>query len=142
VVTPEPPPTDPAAYRHWTADIVRFSDQNREGHINSVAVATYIESARVAFAADLRAGLADEDALLMLVRLAIDYLAEAHHPGAIDVGTRLLRVGRTSLTLGHGVFKDGRCIATAEAVLVRARGGASTPVDGPFRARLERLLAG
>ena len=133
------PPSDPAAYAHWVTDTVRFSDQDAIGHVNNVAVAAYVESGRVAFGRFTRSsGQPDKD--FILARLVIDYRSEAHYPGEVRVGTRVVRIGRTSLTVGHGVFKDDVCIATAEGVLVHRRDGASAPIEGELRQRLERLL--
>jgi acyl-CoA thioester hydrolase len=132
---------DPNAYHHWTSDVIRFSDQNTEGHLNSVAISTYVESGRVSFGQELKRA-ATPGATFMLARLVIDYHAEAHYPGSIRVGTSLVAIGRKSLTIGHGVFKDDECIATAEAVLVYYKDGASAIIDGELRTDLERLRAG
>jgi acyl-CoA thioester hydrolase len=133
------PPTDPGAFDHWIADTVRFSDQDAVGHINNVAVAAYVESGRVAFGHRLREAK-DPAAGFVLAHLAIDYRAQAHYPGEVRVGTRLVRIGRTSFTVEHGVFKDGTCIATAEGVLVHLQDGEPAAIDGPLRAELESLL--
>jgi acyl-CoA thioester hydrolase len=134
-----PPATAIGAYAHWVTDVVRFSDQNVTGHLNSVAIAAYVESGRVAFAHSLPVD--DVRSTLMLARQAIDYHAEAHYPGVVRTGTRLRAIGRTSLTLGHGLFEDDICIATAEEVLVHHRDGQSIPIDGELRRVLERVLA-
>lgn len=132
---------DPRSYPHWAVDSVRFSDQDAVGHVNNVAIAAYVETGRVAFGHQLSVG-GDPGSSFILARLVIDYRTQAHYPGAIRVGTRLLRVGRTSFTVGHGVFKDETCIATAECVLVHTSDGAPAPIEGAFRDELERSLAG
>ena len=47
------------------------------------------------------------------------------HPGAdrlrcttVDIGTGVLKVGRSSFTLAQGLFNDGRLVATTEATIV------------------------
>lgn len=135
-----PDHTEPASFSHWASDRVRFSDQDAVGHINNVAMAAYVETGRVAFGHDLRVD-DDPGASFILARLAIDYRAQGHYPGEILVGTRLQRIGRTSFTMAHGVFKDEVCLATAEGVLVFVRDGAPAPIAGTFRRRLELLLA-
>lgn len=127
------PPSDPHAYPDWATDTVRFSDQDAVGHINNVAIAAYVESGRLAFG---RVVFAESNADFILARLVIDYLAEGHYPGEIKIGTRVLRIGRTSMTLGHGLFKDGECIATAESVCVHRRDGGTAPIEGALRAWL------
>ena len=126
-------------FEHWTTDTVRFSDLDAVGHINNVAIAAYVESGRVAFGHELRSA-GDPGTSFILARLAIDYRAQGHYPGQVRVGTRLVRLGRTSFAVGHGVFKDGVCLATAECVLVYVLDGVSTPITGELRAQLEGLL--
>lgn len=36
----------------------------------------------------------------------------------MDIGTRVLRIGNSSITLGQGPFVGERCIATAESVVM------------------------
>lgn len=131
--------TDPDAYLHWVVDTVRFSDQDAVGHVNNVAFAAYVETGRVAFGHELRAE-GDPASSFILAQLLIDYRAQAHYPGEVRIGTRLLRVGRTSFTMGHGVFKDAECIATARCVLVHTRDGVPAPIEGAFRAQLDTML--
>lgn len=130
---------DQGSYSHWAVDTVRFSDQDAVGHVNNVAFAAYVETGRVAFGHALHPD-GDAGSSFILARLVIDYRAQGHYPGEIRVGTRLTAVGRTSFTLGHGVFKDGACLAIAQCVLVHTRDGVPSPVDGALRTGLERLL--
>ncbi|MBL8666167.1 MAG: acyl-CoA thioesterase [Rhodospirillales bacterium] len=143
---PHPERTDPAAYAFWTRDIVRFSDVDRYRHINNVATATYCETGRVEFAERLWPGsTAGETTGWVIVKLTVAFLAQAHYPGEVRIGTRVERVGRTSLTIGQGVFKDGVCFATSEAILVwvdltRGGGGVAFPdaLDALLHAEAEQ----
>jgi acyl-CoA thioester hydrolase len=132
--------TDPATFHHWVTDTVRFSDQDAVGHVNNVSIAAYVETGRVSHGYQQVHDAVDEDEGFVLAHLGIDYRRESYFPGEIRVGSRVLRIGRTSYTLGHGVFKDGVCIATARCVLVHRRGRAPAPIAGRLQARLEELL--
>jgi 2-amino-4-hydroxy-6-hydroxymethyldihydropteridine diphosphokinase len=113
------PATDPASYAFFSRDIVRFSDIDRYRHINNVATATYCETGRVEFAEFLWPGSTsgDNDGWV-IASLKVNFLAMAYYPGDVVVGSRVEHIGRTSCRLGQGLFKDGVCFATAEAVLV------------------------
>lgn len=132
--------TDPAAFAFWTRDTVRFSDMDRYRHINNVAVATYCETGRVEFAERLMPGsTSGEGAGWVILRLTVNYLAQAHYPGHVEIGTRVDRVGRSSCSIGQGLFKDGVCFATSEAVLVwldLGDGGRPAPIPDVLRARM------
>lgn len=132
--------TDPASFVFWTRDNVRFSDIDRYRHINNVAMATYCESGRVEFAEKLMPGsTSGEGAGWVILRLTISYLAQAHYPGYVDIGTRVDRIGSSSCTICQGLFKDEVCFATSEAVLVwldLEGGGRPTPIPDELRHRM------
>jgi acyl-CoA thioester hydrolase len=131
--------TDAGAYAFWTRDTVRFSDVDRYRHVNNVAIATYCETGRVEFAEALWPGsTAGERTGWVIVKLTVTFIAQAHYPGTVDIGTRVEHVGRTSCSLGQGLFKDSVCFATSEAVVVWA-----DLADGhgtPFPVELDRRL--
>jgi len=130
------------AYSFWHAEKIRFSDTDMIGHVNNVAFAAFIESGRVAFVHSgvirgMPAGL-----LLVMARIEIDYRAELHWPGDIDIGSRLLRIGTTSFAVGSGVFRGTLCAATAVTTLVvidRAT-RQSTAIPEAVRAQMQTYL--
>ncbi|MCG8691600.1 MAG: acyl-CoA thioesterase [Minwuiales bacterium] len=133
--------TDRDFYRHWTTDTVRFSDQDGTGHVNNVAVAAYVETGRLAFMREVVRLDRDQGESGILAKLTIDYLSESYWPGKVDIGSRLVRIGGKSFTVGSGLFRDGQCIATSESVLVYLKDRKSAPIAGALRERLEKLLA-
>ena len=131
------------SFRHWSPVTIRFSDQDSLGHINNVALAQYFEVGRTAYVYDvIRAAGAEGRVEFILARVVIDFLRELHYPGAVEVGSRLTRVGRKSLTTGYGIFRGEECIATSEAVNVfydmNTRKTMEPPAD--VRALLEKEL--
>ena len=113
-----PPATERSSYTLWTSDNVRYADTDRQGHVNNAVYATFCETARVAFLYDAALGLDDGKASFAIVRLELDFRAELFYPGSVDIGTRVLGIGERSFRLGHGIFKENLCAATAEAVMV------------------------
>lgn len=133
--------TDPSKFAFWTRDTVRFSDIDRYRHINNVATATYCETGRVEFAESLWPGsTSGESDGWVIVKLTVEFLEQAHYPGEVVIGTHVLRVGRTSCVIGQGLFKDGICFATSEAVLVWVDLVAGGPA--PFPPDLRQRLLG
>lgn len=137
--------TDLRSYPHTVGEQVRFSDTDALGHVNNVAMAALVESGRVAYTMDLlaRAGARGPDQSvvgLVLVRLEIDFRAELHYPATLTIGSRLVALGRTSLTVGTGVFDGTRCVATSRGVLVTVGPDGPQPIVPPVRAALEREL--
>ncbi|WP_085317360.1 acyl-CoA thioesterase [Derxia lacustris] len=110
---------DRARYAHWARDTLRFSDTDKLGHINNLAIAAYCETGRAHFLTELIGpDLRPAQGVFVLARFAIDYRAELHWPGTAEIGTAVAALGRSSLTLAQAVFDGERCVATAENVMV------------------------
>ena len=134
--------TNRAHFTHWTCVPIRFSDQDSLGHVNNVAIAAYVEAGRTRLIHEflLRDKYPDLD--YALVHVEIDYLAEFHYPGTVDVGGRVERVGTKSFTTGYGLFAGENCVATSRSVNVffdTAKRESVTPPDD-VRALLENTL--
>jgi acyl-CoA thioester hydrolase len=131
------------SYRHWSPVTIRFGDQDSLAHVNNVALAQYFEVGRTAYVYDIiRAAGAGQTVEFILARVVIDFLKELHYPGAVEVGSRLTRLGRKSLTTGYGIFQGDVCFATSEAVNVFYDMATRKTMEPPpaVRALLEREL--
>ena len=106
------------AYPLRAFDTVRYGDTDRQGHVNNAAFATYCETGRVAFLCDPEKPLAPAGSAFVIARLVIDFRAEVTWPGEVEIGTAVTRIGRSSFSLVQGLFQRGKCVATAEAVIV------------------------
>jgi acyl-CoA thioester hydrolase len=136
-----PPLAERDWYRHWTHDKLRYGDTDRQGHVNNAVYATFGETGRVTFLYDPADPLAPPGTEFVVVRLTIDFRAELHYPGKVDIGTRLIAIGRSSFRVGQGIFKDATCHATAESVMVLLDGATrrATPLPEKLRERLGQL---
>jgi acyl-CoA thioester hydrolase len=141
---PEPSPaTERAAYPHWTFDKLRLGDTDRQGHVNNAVFATFAETGRIELFRDMTATLWRDGLNFVVVRVEIDYRAELHWPGQVDIGTRIVAVGRTSFRLEHGIFVGEKCVSTAISVMVTidANTRRPTPLPAPLKNWLEERLA-
>jgi len=68
----------------------------------------------------------------VIARLLIDFRSELFWPGTVEIGTGVLKVGRSSFTLAQGMFSQGKLAATTEAtiVMVDKQTRRSTPLPG------------
>ena len=130
---------DRSIYPHWCSDTVRFSDQDAAGHINNVALCAYLETARLTFMRDVGMFSPKEDGVRGIsAGMTVSFLAESHWPGKVELGSGVIRVGTSSITVGSAAFKDGLCIAAAEMTVVRLRGKVPHSIDESFRQTLEK----
>lgn len=125
-----------------TFDTIRYGDTDKAGHVNNADFATYCETGRTHLLMQ-QDGMMPPGTFFSLVRLVLDYHSEILWPGQVDIGTRILAIGRTSVTLSQALFQSGRCAATAETVvvLVDSTTRRPTPLPESMIARLEGLRA-
>lgn len=109
---------DRSRFSVWNTDKLRLADVDHQGHVNNAVHAVLYTNGRFEFFRQhLRQHAATTD-LFAIVKITIEYLSEMHYPGEVEVGTLIRRVGRSSITFGQGMFKEGRCVAVSESVMV------------------------
>ena len=135
---------DRSTYCYWNRHIIRFADLDPANHVNNVAYAQYFESGRVAFWRDAGRHLVVPGTMGVIAKLVIDYRAQMDFPGEVEVGTRVLSLGRSSTRLGQGLFRDGVCVATSVSVgvLVDKDTARSTPMPDALRQAVLALSEG
>lgn len=128
------------SFLHWISDVIRYNDLDPNGHVNNVAVCTFFEDGRVMFRRRHFSGQVENVLTgFVLARYVIEYHRPLKFPASVEVGTTIIRIGRSSYTFGQAVFHGDECAATAEAVQVRVdpETGRSMPISDEFRALLE-----
>lgn len=130
---------DRASFAFWTPVTIRYSDQDAMGHVNNCAYAAYTEAGRTMFLGGLLDPEAHPGIDFILASVKIDYLKEMHYPGTVEVGTRILKLGNKSMTIGTGMFRDGAAVATAVSVniFLDTETRQTAPIPEDIRAVLE-----
>jgi acyl-CoA thioester hydrolase len=134
-------PDHRARFPHWTTVTLRYCDQDAMGHINNVSFAAYVEAGRVAFEHAHMFPLLATRQDFYLVNLTINYRRQLRYPGEVEIGTGVVKLGRTSITLAHGVFRDGTLAADAQSVIVLGDVDTETPIPFPDAARAALSLS-
>jgi acyl-CoA thioester hydrolase len=127
-------------FRFWSEDKLRNADTDQFRHVNNAAIATLFEAARMEIFTPPSIRTLMNGANLAVVRLLIEFSAELHFPGRVQVGSVVVEVGRTSFRARQGLFREAHesCCATAEAVCVLVHGetGRPHPIAPELRAYL------
>ena len=107
-------------FRHRTRLEVRLGDLDPFGHVNNAVIATYVEQGRVLYLRDvLGTGVDPVSMPFILARLEIDYLSQVMFTDAVEVGSRVDWIGRTSIGMSHLLInQEARELARSVAVLV------------------------
>jgi acyl-CoA thioester hydrolase len=121
---------------------VRFRDCDSLGHVNNAVYLTYLEETRFAHWRALGSDLLDESEGsrgipgVILVRVEIDYRAQARNGDALEIRMRVTSFGRSSFTYEYEVVDaSGRQIATARSVMVMFDYATQKAVPIPPRVR-------
>ncbi len=125
-------------------DKLRYSDLDRQGHVNNAVFSTLLETGRVEFLFSGKEPLVDEGCAFVIANLNLAFRGEITWPGQVDVGTRVVAVGKSSVTMEQGVFQNQVCVATAQSVIVQMNGQTrrSQPFSEAARQRLAVWAAG
>jgi acyl-CoA thioester hydrolase len=98
---------------------LRYADTDRQGHVNNAVFSTMFETGRTELLLAPDRPLNEKGCGFVIARLQVDYWGEITWPGRVDIGTRIIAVGRSSMTLEQGLFQHRHCVATAQTVIVQ-----------------------
>ena len=103
-----------------TYEKIRYADTDRQGHVNSAVFSTMVETGRVKILYNPDNPLAGPNCSFVIASQKLDFLSEITWPSRVDIGTRIQKVSRSSISLETALFKeDGNCAATAQTVIVQ-----------------------
>jgi acyl-CoA thioester hydrolase len=131
---------DLTRYKHWIDDNVRFSDLDPLGHVNNNAVGQYFENARAALYMEVTPHWPHRNEIFVLAHTSIDFRRELHYPAPLRIGTAVLKLGRTSMTLANALFRGTDGLAYGESVSVLIDSRTRKPIEIPeeFRSILTK----
>lgn len=141
---PVPPRRD--AFGRWHDISLRWSDNDAYGHVNNTIYYQWFDSAVNAFLVgegllDIVAG----DPICLVVGTACDYFAPLSFPGEVEIGLRVVELGRSSVRYHLGVFAKGANKAAAAGtfihVAVDRAGRRPVPWPDNWRQKLKALRA-
>lgn len=107
-------------FSHRIQLAVRWGDMDSLGHVNNAKYFTYEESSRIEYFQPL----AQQDARmwkdygLILASIGADFIAQVHYPAELLVGTRVVRLGRSSMSTLSGLFLGETLVAAVRGVVV------------------------
>ncbi len=129
----------------WVTLPVQWGDQDAFGHVNNTVYFRWFESARIAYGGriDLSESGDGQKVAPILAAITCNYRRQLKYPDTVHVGARIIRIGRSSLTMEHRLVSEAwRAIAAeGDSTLVAFDYAAQTPVPVPaaVRSRIEQL---
>jgi acyl-CoA thioester hydrolase len=102
-----------------TYEKLRYVDTDRQGHVNNAVFVTMLETGRVEVLYNPEKPLMSENCSFVIVNLNVNFLAEITWPGRVEIGSRVAKIGRSSVTIEQALFQDEVCVATATTVVAQ-----------------------
>lgn len=124
-----------------TFEKLRYRDTDRQGHVNNAVFSTMLETGRVEILCNPESFLSCPGCSFVIARQELDFYAEISWPGRVDIGTRVVKTGRSSITLDQALFQERRCRAGARTVIVQINEATKQPepLSRHAKDRLHRL---
>ncbi len=107
------------AFPYQTHDKVRYGDTDRQGHVNNIHFSEFLETGRVEILYHPEQPLHDDQCSFVIVQNNLSLLNEIHWPGIVNIGTGVVKLGKSSITFYQQLFQSGEVVASAETVIVQ-----------------------
>ena len=134
-------------FRHVLPIDVRFRDLDAFGHVNNAVILSYFETARMRYLIDLDLRLPQggwNDLAFILAHIDCDFRKPIFFGQAVEIGSRITEIKRSSLRLEHRVEADGELAAEGYDILVHYNyaDNHSMPISPETRAKIETFEQG
>lgn len=110
---------DLSDYPLKTYDKIRYCDTDRQSHVNNANFSTFFETGRVELLYNPDKPLVSNNGSFVIASIKLDFISEIKWPGTIEIGTGVVKVGNSSVTLIQGLYQNNKLTATAETIVVQ-----------------------
>jgi acyl-CoA thioester hydrolase len=127
---------------------VQWGDQDAFGHVNNTIFLRWFESARIAYCRRVGLSAPRDGAGVgpILAAISCNYRRQVTFPDTVRIGSRIARIGRTSLVMEHAILgeESGALVADGSSTIVVFDYEAQTPTPVPVEIRraIEALEGG
>ncbi len=123
---------------------VQWGDMDAFEHVNNAVYLRWVESGRIAYGrrVGLHELMAADRVGPILASIRCDYRRPIAFPDSVRVGTRVVKLGRTSLTLEHRVVSESDGLAaeaTSVVVLYDYKEARPRPIPDRLRDAIQKL---
>lgn len=133
---------DKASYKHWRENKTRFGDMDLAFHVDQAVYVSLFQDARIQFWQWAKHDVFGPVNGLVMVRFSVDIVRAIEHPTETRIGTRITKMGNSSVAYGQGLFDPaGNLCAVSESVNVQVnlKTGKPVPWDTELKKRLLAL---
>lgn len=110
-----------------SVDKIRYSDTDRQGHVNNGTFASYLETGRVELLYSPSITILSNKISFVIVNLHLNFLKEILWPGQVEIGTGIIKIGNSSVKIYQKIFQNDQCVADAESTIVQVENSTGKP---------------
>jgi acyl-CoA thioester hydrolase len=142
---PTPSPENLAEFHAVITLPVQWGEQDMFGHVNNAVYFRWFESARIAYLDQIGLSYFMEAPRIgpILAAIGCNYRRQLTFPDTVEIGSRITRIGRSSLTMTHGLWSQQQqaIIADGDSAIVVFNYDTqrSVPVPDEVRAAIEKI---
>lgn len=118
---------------------IQWGDQDLYGHVNNTIYLRWFESGRMAYLEKIGFDSWKDTRNIgpILAAVHCNFRTQLHYPGTVQIGSRVTRIGRTSLTMGHAIWSEslGEIVADGDSTIVAFDYVKQTPTPVPEEIR-------
>jgi acyl-CoA thioester hydrolase len=124
---------------------VQWGDMDAYQHVNNTVYFRWFETARIAYTTrlGLKTMKIETGVGPILASIACDYRRQLTYPDAVHVGSRVTRIGRSSLAMEHLLVSQAARAVVAEGrstlVVFDYTANRSVPVPDPVRRAIQEI---
>ncbi|EPF91830.1 thioesterase [Acinetobacter gyllenbergii] len=107
------------SYPLVTMDKLRYSDTDRQGHINNALFSTFLETGRVEILYNQKIINQSNETEFVIANLTIQFISEILWPGYIETKTAIKKIGTSSIIFEQVIYQAEKQCAAAETVIVQ-----------------------
>ncbi|MFT4035731.1 MAG: thioesterase family protein [Patulibacter sp.] len=138
------PPRDRDAYARFTEYRTRWLDNDQFGHLNNVHHYSFFDSAiNATLIGEFGFDPGEDPTVFYVAQTGCTFHAGLSYPAIVEIGVRLARLGRSSVTYEVGVFEQGAPLAAATGHFVHVQVDRASerpvPLDAARRAQFARV---
>lgn len=129
----------------WISLPVQWGDQDPFGHVNNTVYFRWFESVRIAYGRQIDLAESSEGKKIapILAAISCNYRRQIKYPDTVQVGARITRIGRSSLTMEHRIISETHRAVAAEGdstlVAFDYLAQKSVALPAEIRAKIEQL---
>lgn len=98
---------------------LRFAETDALGHINNTVVPVWFEAAREPIFRVFNPEMDLTTWNLIIAKIEVNYLAQIHYPGEVEIKTFISKLGNSSLNISQEVYQNAQKVAFGECVMVK-----------------------